>query len=122
MNPQDRKIIAMKEKLTILGRCVLKYTDEYGTEFFVDGEMIVDSKYDYVMWKDSIMYWKDYIQHSNPQNVEYKEYFDSKSGTYQGQISYKNDFNSNLSNTKKQEIAERIRILSVRNNFKLEIL
>jgi hypothetical protein len=113
--------IEIKESLTILGRCGLKYTDEFGTEYFVDGEMIVDSKYDYVMFTDSIEYWKNYIQRSNPQNIEYTECFDKKSGVLEGEISYKNDFKSNLSNSKKREIADRIRILSLRDNFKLEI-
>ena len=31
------------EKLSILGRCGLKYTDELGTEYFVNGEMIEKS-------------------------------------------------------------------------------
>jgi hypothetical protein len=111
-----------KEKLIILGRCGLKYTDTLGTEYFIDGEMIVSAEYDYVMWTDSIMYWKNHVKQSNPENIEYTEFLDEKSDTYHGQITYKKDFDSKLSNSKKQEIADRIRILSVRDNFKLEIL
>ena len=111
-----------KESLRVLGRCGLKYTDELGTEYFVDGEMIVSNEYDYVMWTDSIMYWEDHIQQSNPENIEYTEHYEKKSETYLGQLTYKKDFRGKLSNSKKQEIAERIRMLSLRDNFKLEIL
>ena len=110
------------ESLRVLGRCGLKYTDKFGTEYFVNGEMIVSNEYDYVMWTDSIMYWEEYIKKHNPENIEYTESFDEKSDTYLGQLTYKKDFNSNLSNSKKQEIADRIRMLSIRNKFKLEIL
>lgn len=110
------------ESLRILGRCGLKYTDELGTEYFVDGEMVVSNEYDYVMWADSIMYWEDHLKQSNPENIEYTEFFNEESDIYLGQLTCKKDFDSNLSNSKKQEIAEKIKMLSVRNNFKLEIL
>ena len=110
------------ESLRVLGRCGLKYTDEFGTEYFVNGEMIVSSEYDYVMWTNSIMYWEEHIKQHSPQNIEYTESFDEKSDTYLVQLTYKKDFNSNLSNSKKQEIADRIRMLSIRDKFKLEIL
>lgn len=110
------------ESLKVLGRSGLKYTDEFGVEYFIVGEMIVSNEYDYVMWMDSIMYWKDYVRQSNPENIEYSESFDEKSDSYIGKLTYKKDFDSNLSNSKKQQIADRIRIISVRDNFKLEIL
>ena len=110
------------ESLRVLDRCGLKYTDKFGTEYFVDGKMIVNGEYDYVMWTNSIMYWEEHIKQHNSENIEYTESFDEKSDSYIIQLTYKKDFNSNLSNSKKQEIADRIRMLSVRDNFKLEIL
>ena len=112
----------MKENLIILGRCGLKYTDELGAEYFVDGEMIVSNEYDYVMWTDSIMCWEDHIQQSNPENIGYTERYDKKTDTSLGQVTYKKDFREKLSHSKKQEIAERIRKLTLRDNCKLEIL
>ena len=84
--------------------------------------MIISNEYDFVMWTDTIMYWEDHIKQSNHANIEYTEFFDEKSDTYQGRLTYKKNYNSNLSNSKKQEIANKIKMLSVQNNFKLEIL
>ena len=44
------------ESLRVLGRCGLKYTDELGTKYFIDGEMIISNEYDFVMWTETIMY------------------------------------------------------------------
>ena len=77
------------ESLRVLGRCGLKYTDELGTKYFIDGEMIISNEYDFVMWTDRIMYWEDHIKQSNPENIEYTEFFDKKSDTYQGRLTYK---------------------------------
>ena len=42
------------EKIIILVRSGLKYIDENGIEYFIDSEMIIDKKYDFVLFSDTI--------------------------------------------------------------------
>jgi hypothetical protein len=44
----------MEDKLIILGRSVTKYIDNLGIEYYLNGEMIVDKDYYFVVWSDTI--------------------------------------------------------------------
>jgi hypothetical protein len=48
-----------KESVKILGRCGVKYIDRTGTEYFVDGEMVVSTDYDFALY--SVQPYEDYI-------------------------------------------------------------
>ena len=52
----------------ILGRSGLKYIDENGIEYFIDSEMIIDKKYDFVLFSNTIKLFEDYLKEGNSEN------------------------------------------------------
>jgi hypothetical protein len=48
-----------KEEVKLLGRCGIKYIDKYGTEYFIDGEMVVNINYDFALY--SVELYEEYI-------------------------------------------------------------
>jgi len=56
------------EQIIILGRSGLKYIDENGIEYFIDSEMIIDKKYDFVLFSNTIKLFEDYLKEGNSEN------------------------------------------------------
>ena len=63
-----KKPVENIEKLIILGRAGLKYIDESGIEYFIDSEMIIHKKYDFVLFSDTIKLFEDYLKEENSEN------------------------------------------------------
>jgi hypothetical protein len=65
-----------KDKIELLGRAGLKYIDEFGVEYFIDSEMIVNENYHFVLWSDSIEFFENYLKENQSDNISYDEVYD----------------------------------------------
>ena len=97
-----------KDNLQILGRTGFKYTDEFGVEYFIDSEMIVDKEYDFVVWSNSVQLYEDYKKQTQSDNIILTEKYDENKKCFVGKIEYKNKFVSNISKEEKKLIIKKV--------------
>jgi hypothetical protein len=110
-----------KDKIELLGRAGLKYIDEFGVEYFIDSEMVVNANYHFVLWSDSIELFENYLKEKQPGNIIYTETYDKNKKCYIGKSEYKNKYYSNIPDDKKKQIINRIIELSNEKNIKLKV-
>jgi hypothetical protein len=110
-----------KDKIELLGRSGLKYIDEFGIEYFIDTEMVVNENYHFVLWSDSIEYFENYLKEKQPGKIIYSRTFDKNKKCYIEKIEYKNKYPSNIPDEKKRQILDRIIELSNERNMKMKI-
>ena len=108
------------EKLEILGRSGLKYTDEYGVEYHLNSEMIVNEQYDIVVFSDDIHFYSDYLKKYQDDNLNYTETYDKNKKYYIGLLEFKNEYNSNISKGKIEHIIKRIIVLGENRKMKIK--
>jgi hypothetical protein len=90
-----------KDKIELLGRAGLKYIDEFVMEYFIDSEMVVNEKYHFVIWSDSIEYFENYLKEKQSDNIiYYNETYDRNKKGHIGKIEYKNTYPSNIPDEK----------------------
>ena len=102
----------MQNGLIFLGRCGIKYIDDLGIEYYIDGEMIIDKDYDFVVWSDTIQFYDDYLMEHKSENIIYEEKYDKNKKCIIGKFEYINKYPSNISTEKRNTILKRIKELS----------
>ena len=111
----------LKDSIEIMGRYGIKYTDEKGIEYFLDSEMIVSDLYDFALFSDCILLFKDYLKRSSSDNISFYETYNPDKKCYVGEVKYKKDFDSNISKEKKEKIINRVIKLGNEKNMRIEV-
>ena len=106
-----------KESLIILGRAGFKYVDEFGTEYFIDSEMIIDENYHFVIYSDSIQLYEDYLKESHSDNIILNE---DRNHNFIS-IEYIRKYDSNISKDKKRYILNRVIDLGKERNIRIKL-
>lgn len=110
------------DSLTIY-RSGMKYIDLDGTEYYLESERLNSEIYDFVVYRSNIKYYKDYEMQSKPSNIDMKLFqkYDKEKDAWIGHFNYKKIYDSNLSESKKNEILHKVLALCKNKNIKIEI-
>ncbi|MDR1487693.1 MAG: hypothetical protein LBT62_06880, partial [Deltaproteobacteria bacterium] len=101
-----------KDKIELLGRAGLKYIDEFGVEYFIDTEIVVNENHHFVLWSDSIELFENYLKEKQSGNIIFTKTYDKIKKCSIGKIEYKTKYYSNIPDDKKRQILNRIIELS----------
>jgi hypothetical protein len=118
---KEENKLGNKEDVIILGRSGMKYIDISGIEYFINSEMVINEEYDFVLYSNSIMFYGDYLKKHDPDNIILNETYNKKLKQYTGIFGYKNEFHSEISKEKIEQVINKVKELCLRKNIKIKI-
>lgn len=110
------------ESLTIMRCGGMKYVTSTDISYYIDSEMVSSNECDFFVYSSYFKLYRDYEKEKAPENIEYFEQFDNKTGIGKGYIKYRKRFDSYISRKEKEYIIKRIKELCARAGIKIKVI